>query len=256
MSASGTNGGSAGVGGAGATGGNGGTAGVGVIDGGSPACQAAADKLAEDLGGATSSCTVAVRLSSSLQILGYAVFCGGYAQPDEATARDQVMADMGISPGCSPSTSVTGSQPSDEFVFSQPVSFAQCFCCGNGWIGAVGARNGLTVFGMPVVIGGNPVAKDYPAAWKPAADLASGCPAPAPLPKARGFSFTSQDHPGEKLDDASIHSALQAVWQTALPAAYAKKQYVFDAVVLRALGSFMDNGSPDYVVLVNSGWLE
>ncbi len=265
ISADNASGGSAGTGGAVGTGGSGGTgggAGAGAVggsagfDAGSPVCQAAANKLADELGGAASSCTVAVRLSSSFAIQGYAVFCSGYAKPDEATARNQAQTDTGLTYGCSPAPSLTGSQPGDEFVFLEPATAAACACCGDGWVAAVSARNGLTVFGQPLLMGAKPDGKGYPAIWKPASDLASHCPAPAPLPSARGFDFAGFSSQGAKLDDASIHSALEAVWQTALPAAYAKKQYIFDAVVLRSAGTFMDSVPADYIVLVNSGWLE
>jgi len=228
-----------------------------VDAGSSPACEAAAESLAAKLGGAGASCTVAVRLSaSSSAVLGYALFCGSYATLDEAQARERAKTDTGFDDACSSQPSLTGSAPNDEFVFFKETSYAACACCGDGWVTSVSARNGLSVFGGSVLAAGPPIGKGYPTTWAPASDLASGCGSSAPLPAARGFDFASVSSQGATLDEATIQSALSAVWSTALPNALVKKQYIFDAVVLRHLGSGQDNGFPELIVLVNSGWLE
>lgn len=239
-----------------ASAGGGGSSGTAdASSGGSSAeCETAASAVAAKLGGAGSSCTVTVRLSASLVIEGYAVSCGSYSKVDETSARNQVMTDTGLTFGCFPAKSLTGSTPADEFVFSEPASFTKCSCCGNGWIAAASARSGLTVFGTMLAVGGtSQPAKSYPATWQPASDLGSGCNAWTKLPPARGFDFTSIANQGAQLDTATVESALAAVWTTALPVGIAKKQNVFDVVVLRYLASFSDNSTPDYVVLVNSG---
>lgn len=242
------------------TGGNAGTGGGPSGSGGSPggggaSCEAAADAIVANLGGAgATSITVAVRLAApTLEIQGYRAFTGLNKQVDEAAARDQAQTDTGFTFGCSPAKSVSGSTPTDEFVFSEPASLAQCACCGDGWLAAVSARSGLTVFGTALSVGGVAQnSKPYPASWKPASDLVQGCPAPIKMPPARGFDFIAIDKQGAVLDAASVQSAVSAVWKTAMPLALSRNEKVFDAVVLRYVGSFYDNSAPEYVVLVNT----
>lgn len=226
---------------------------------GTPQCETAADALAAKLGPAGSPCTVAVRVSpSTLAVEGYAVTCGPDAKPDGAAAQSRAETDTGyaktIGVGCSPLKTPAGTSPSDEFVFAVLASLGTCaFCCGSGWVVAVSARSGLTVFGtiMWATAGILPGYENYPNVWQAGQGLASGCVAPVGLPPARGFQFDYDFQ--EILDDASVKAAVGAVWQTALPAALAKQQHIFDAVVLRYVGSSFTGGTTDEVVLVNSG---
>lgn len=195
-------------------------------------------------------------MSSSFDLEGYAVFCGAAATPDETTAGDRFEADTGLQSLVGVPPSIAGSHPGDEFVFaSAPTPIRACQECNMyGSVGAVAARSGLTVLRVRIAFDGPPYPGDlvYPATWKPASDLGAGCSVPAALPAARGFDFNS-DVWGAKLDAASLHSALEAVWSTALPVAYARKQPVLDALVLRYATVLESQESPEYVVLVNSG---
>jgi hypothetical protein len=176
-------------------------------------------------------------------ILGYRILCGSYAQTTEDEARATAQADTGYG---AVGTFLSGPAPEDEFVFYEsPGDF--------GGVGAVSARSGISVFGGSIVWDGQGDIT-YPAAWQPAAELGAGCMPPASPPPSRGFDLST----GGILPQAEVDAATLAVWDTALPEGLWELGYVFDAVVLlypRSVGEFNPT-TAEWIVLVNSGWLE
>jgi hypothetical protein len=207
-------------------------------------CTDLVDAISQKTSGAGVTCSSVVRLDyETSAILGYAIFCGPYTSVDEGTARATAQADTGFGQS---GWFLSGPTPEDEYVFEQPAGDF-------GGASAVSALSGLTVFGGSIVWGGAG-AITYPSSWGPAQDLGSRCPAPAPAPPARGFNLDS----GNALSMAEVDSALAVVWQTALAGGLWKNAYVFDAVVLLyppSVGAF-DPTTAEWVVIVNSGWLE
>jgi hypothetical protein len=191
-------------------------------------------------------CTTVVRLDyQSLDILGFQLSCGKYTQVDEQTARQSAEADTGYGLA---GQALAGTNPQDEYVFWEaPGDF--------GGASAVNARNGLSVFGGSIVWGGSGEIT-YPGDWRPASELGPDCiPVTNALPPpARGFDLAD----GTELDAAEIDDALSQAWVTALPDGLMQGGYVFDAVVVlypRSVGA-MDPSTAEWIVMVNSGWLE
>ncbi|MEB2323744.1 MAG: hypothetical protein OZ921_14630, partial [Sorangiineae bacterium] len=113
------------------------------------------------------------------------------------------------------------------------------------------ARTGQTVFGGSLIWMGRGET-NYPARWETSA-LGHDCEKVPDRP-ARGFDLRD----GSPLGQAEVDAALEVVWRTAVPAALYQWGYVFDSVVLlypRTVGAF-DPTSAEYVVIVNSGFLE
>lgn len=223
------------------------------------ACEALADALSAKVAPVTGSCTTVVRVSEpSLTVVGYRMFCGPYAHVTEAEAQTRSQAETGVGfPGCFQTPSITGSAPADDFVFFQPASAAACACCGDGWLTAVGVRNGLTVLGANITLAPSGGGVVFPATWDPPGDLGTGC-AQAAMAPIRGFDLVPlgppYGPPPRELTVEDVRPAVEAVWRTALPAALWKRGYVFDTVVLRIAPSTFDFALAD--VIVNSGWLE
>jgi len=239
-----------GAGGQGGTGqGGGGQGGAGVGgggqggQGGAAACAAQVEAIAQQAAG-TVTCTSVVRLDyASRAILGYRIQCGPYAQSTEAEARAAAQAQTGYGAA---GQSLAGAMPQDDFVFYEPPGDF-------GGVAAVSARNGLPVFGGGIVWSGTGEIT-WPAAWDPAAGLGADCATSTTPPAARGFDLRD----ASALPAADVDAALAVVWQTALPEGLWRGGYVFDAVVLlypRSVGAF-DPSTAEWVVLVNSGWLE
>jgi hypothetical protein len=225
----------------------------------SPECDVLAERIAARVVPAQGSCTTVVRISRDDVLTGVHMFCGGYAHTDEATARKQSAADTDVGPvGCFASPSITGSTPEDDYVFFQAPSAAACACCGDGWFTAVSARNAMTVLGGAITFGpGKGLA--FPAVFDPPSDYGLDCVAPFPTSRARGFDLTGEQSPGTPappLDDATVQSRMKIVWHTALPAGLAKKHYLFDAVVLKYTPDATSTVNQEWLVMLNSGWLE
>ena len=222
-----------------------------------PNCPAAISALAAEAKG-TGSCTTVLRIVEATKaISGFSITCGKYQATDEATARATAKADTGLSLACTTPASITGASPTDDFVFSVPATAAACACCGDGWLTAVNARTGLTVFGSGILFGPDePVV--FPKMWQVPWVLGPGCASKVAPPWFRGFDLTNVqvDQPPPQLDPATLKTVRDIVWQTALPDALAQGGYVFDAVVLRYDGHAMDPQSRVWIVLLNSGWLE
>lgn len=238
---SGAIGGSGGSGGSGATGGSGGSGGAG-----GQTCAGLSDQIASQVSG-PQTCTTTVRLDyQSLDILGFQIFCGVYGQVDEAQARATAQGDTGFG---TTGSLLSGPEPvGDEFVFFQaPGDF--------GGVGVVGARHGLTVFGGSIIWMGTGEIS-YPATWQAAADLGPDCiPETNALPpEGRGFELES----GTALDANEIDGALTQAWVTALPDGLMQVSDVFDAMVLLYAPEVggMNPDTAEWIVLLNSGWLE
>jgi hypothetical protein len=225
----------------------------------SPECDVIAERISARIVPAQGSCTTIVRISRDDVITGVHLFCGAYKSIDEASARKQSIADTGFGVvGCFASPSVTGATPKDDFVFFQAPSAAACACCGDGAFTAVSARNAMTVLGGAITFGpGKGLA--FPAAFDPPSDFGLECVAPFPIIPSRGFDLTSEESPGSPappLDDATVQSRMKIVWHTALPAGIAKKHYLFDAVVLKYTPDATSTVNQEWIVMLNSGWLE
>ncbi len=236
---------SSGAGGDGGQGGagQGGSGGAGQGGGAPSDCAALAQAIAAQAAGVVT-CTSVVRLDyTSHAVLGYRIQCGPYAQTTEAEARAAAQTDTGFGAA---GQSLAGAAPEDDYVFYEsPGDF--------GGAAAVSARSGLTAFGGGIVWDG---AGDitYPAAWDPPAGLGDKCTPASTPPAARGFDLRG----GSALPAADVDAALAVVWQTALPDGLWAGGYVFDAMVLlypRTVGAF-DPATAEWIVLVNSGWLE
>lgn len=217
---------------------------AGVVDS-SPSCVAAIAALQAELYAKMGqACSVVVRLDYQTRaILGYQVFCGPYAATDEAAARATAQKDTGYGQS---GKMLNPAPTEDAFVFyDAPSDF--------GGAAVVSKRSGLSVFGGSIVwLGTGEIT--YPKTWRPAQDLASGCPAVgAPRPLA-GYDLAT----GSKATTAEIAAAHAEVAQTAVPAAFWGGGYLFDVVVLkyaRGVGAF-DPNTAEWIVIVNGGWLE
>lgn len=243
-------GGSGGSGGSGAIGGSGGSGGSGATGGtggsGGQTCAGLSEQIAEQVSG-PQTCTTTVRLDyQSLDILGFQISCGAFSQVDEAQARATAQGDTGF--GSSGSFLSGPGAVQDEFVFFEaPGDF--------GGVGVVGARHGLTVFGGSIIWMGTGQIS-YPTTWQPAEDLGPDC---IPLtnalpPEGRGFELES----GSALDATEVDDALTQAWVTALPDGLMQGSYVFDAMVLLyapEVGA-MNPDTAEWIVMLNSGWLE
>ena len=229
------------LGGAGGTGGTGGLGGAGGAD-----CASLSQAIASQTAG-THACTTIVRLDyQSLAILGFQIVCGAYAAVDEAGARVTAHADTGFGQS---GQLLSGPEPiADEFVFYQsPGDF--------GGVGVVSAGHGLSVFGGSIFWMG-PGEITYPASWQPAAALGPDC---IPLtnglpPEGRGFDLNQ----AQPLTATEVDDALTQAWVTALPDGLLQGGYVFDATVLmypRSVGA-LDPTTAEWIVMLNSGWLE
>jgi hypothetical protein len=206
-------------------------------------CGTAAKQIASSL--TDQACTTIVRLAyTSLAPKGWQVVCGKYAFVDEATARATAESATGFGQG---GALLGGPTPEDEWVlWEAPGDF--------GGVGVVNARSGLAVFGGGIIwMGSGQIS--HPSDWRDAASLGFGCGSSGLgyLP-ARGFDLQS----GGSLDASAVSSALSVVFSSALPVGLAMAHSAFDAVVLLyppTVGA-LDPEVAEYVVLVNSGWLD
>ena len=224
------------------------------------ACQPQIDALTAKIVPATGSCTTIVRMSRATgAIKGYRMICGGYGASDEASAAKQAQSETGVGfTGCFMLKSITGSKPPDDYVFFQPASAAACACCGDGWLTAVSARNGLTLLGGEISFGdGRGLV--FPKSFDDARELGASCGSRLPLPSVRGFDLTKMGAPGmvpPPLSGPVMDSLLRTIWSTALPDALARKHYIFDAVVLLYAPRATAPTEAEWLVLIDSGWLE
>lgn len=206
-------------------------------------CAALSEKLVPELQ-IVGACTVVVRLAyTDKAVLGYAVRCGKYAATTEETARKEAAAATGFG---ATSPLISGPDPQDEFVFFQAPADI-------GDVAAVHRRSGLAVFGGSIIgLGKGDIS--FPKQWRPASELGSGCSGGITPAPARGYDLRD----GKELAAEDVQGALGVVWQTAVPLAMAKANYVFDAMVLlypRSVFGF-DPTTAEWIVLVNGGWLE
>ncbi|MFO0587080.1 MAG: hypothetical protein U0441_06070 [Polyangiaceae bacterium] len=209
-----------------------------------PECVAAADAIAKMTGGAGSACTSIVRLDyQTWTIKGWQMVCGGYAAVTEAQARATSQTDTGFGQN---GQLLSGANPMDELVFYEsPGDF--------GGVGVVSADTGLTVFGGGIVWSGTGQ-MTYPKTWLPPETLGAGCvPAAAP-PGTRGWDLSG----GMVMPVQDQQAAMDVVWGTALPDGLLKGGYLFDAVVLLypPTVGVLDPTKAEWIVLLNSGWLE
>jgi hypothetical protein len=206
-------------------------------------CQARADAIAQQVGGAQA-CTALVRLDYGTKaIKGYRLLCAPYGVTTEAAARATAQADTGFG---QTGQLLSGPQPMDHWVFWNPAGDF-------GGTGVVSVRSGTSMFGGSTVWGG---AGDitYPTSFDPPEQLGLGCNSQAPKPTSRGFDLGG----GQPLGAGDVSAAIDVVWSTALPDGLWKNSYVFDAMVLlypRSVGA-VDPTSTEYIVLVDTGWLE
>jgi hypothetical protein len=189
-------------------------------------------------------CTTVVRVAyDSLGLLGYQVLCGGFTKLDEAKARAVAQADTGFGLNAE---SLAGPDPADVFVFRQPPwDF--------GGVGVVSAHTGLSVFGGSIVWSGTGAITWPVTPWQPPGLMGGPECAVAMWPSWRGFDLSEGAY-----TDAAAQLALQAAWNTALPAGISTLQYITEAVVLlypRTVGKF-NGANAEWIVLLNSQWLE
>lgn len=208
----------------------------------SAACVASIEALAAAL--SQGSCSVVVRLDYTTRaVLGYHVTCGPNATPvSEAQARAMGESDTGYG---DPATDVMLNVGNDEsaFVFFRPAG-------DSGGIAAVNARSGLTLFGGSVIWSGTGEIT-YPQSWRPASELAEGCPPGDPGLQRHGYDLEVD---GRALAASEVDAAVDVVRQTAVPAAFARNEAVFDMMVLlypRTLGP-LDATTAEWIVLVNA----
>ncbi|MBK7580819.1 MAG: hypothetical protein IPI67_11495 [Myxococcales bacterium] len=251
-------GGSVAVGGGGASG-SGATGGTGATGGAPSDCQALAEAISNKVDPGVGSCTAVVRVGHvDNTISGYKIVCGKYAQVDEATAFKQATLDSGVGNSCFGTSSITGAKPEDNFVFFQPASAAACACCGDGWVTAVSARAGVTALGATINLGASG-GLVYPASWDAPSELGTNCGLSGLTLTARGFDLTPLGSPGTPpaaLSQAALEKVMAVVMNTALPAGLGKKGYLFDAVVLLYSPLAGAQDKAEWLVLLNSGWLE
>lgn len=207
-------------------------------------CAALVSAIAANMKG-PEACTATVRLDyTSKAILGFAVACAPYAAVDETKARATAQADTGQGQS---GQAIASPPPADEWVFWQSAGDF-------GGSAAVAARNGISVFGGTTIWGGKGDIT-YPKAWQPPSAIGVGCAVgELPTPPGRGFDLGS----GQKLSDADVNAALAVAWNTALPAGLSQGGYLFEPMVLlypRTVGA-VDPSTAEWIVLVNSGWLE
>ena len=223
-------------------------------------CVPDTDALAAKIVPGTGSCTTVVRLTrTGSTITGYRLLCAPYSGVDEATAAKQSQSETGVGvAGCFGTKSVTGAKPDDELLFFQGASAAACACCGDGWFTAVSARNAMTLAGGDISFGdGRGLA--FPKTFDEPTDLGTACTTSIPLPTTRGFDLTKAAGPGSPppaLSGPIMEAQLRAIWATALPEALGRKQYIFDAMVLLYSPSATTPTEGEFIVLLNSGWLE
>ena len=207
-------------------------------------CEEKSQALGEELFLDQGSCTATIRLDyQSLEVLGYQLFCGAYTSIDEATAREAAQLATGYGEA---GQSLGGESPEGAYVFYEaPGDF--------GGVGAVSARTGLAVFGGSIVWDG---AGDltYPAQWRGAESLGSGCDPEGAIPSALGYDLAQ----GGEVAEADMSRVLAEVQQTAIIDAMWSRGSIFEAVVLlypRSVGVFNPE-SAEWVILLNGGWLE
>jgi len=209
------------------------------------ACKAATAALqAEFYATSGTACSLVVRLDYTTRaLLGYQVFCGAYANTNEKTARATAQKDTGYG---SVGSRLDPPKAEDAYVFSVwPGDF--------GGMAVVSKRSGLSVFGGSIIwLGKGDIT--YPAVWRPAKELASGCATVGAAPPTVGYDMAS----GMPLGATERNAAYDVVKQTAVPAAFWGNGYLFDVVVIkypRTVGTF-DPTSAEWIVIVNGGWLE
>ncbi|MFI5299456.1 MAG: hypothetical protein ACHREM_15295 [Polyangiales bacterium] len=240
-------------------------AGVDVVDSSfesptsSARCDALAAAIAAKIVPSTGSCTTVVRLDgTTMSPIAYQMICGAHGATNESEALKQAISDTGIpGAGCFGGASVSGATPADEYVFFAPASAGACACCGDGWVGAVSARTGLTVLGGAITIGSGD-GLIFPKSWSPASELGSDCPNTVAVPTLRGWNVTELGGPASTpptLDAATLSAAANALQSTALLQALAQQSYLFDGVVLKYVAQ-VGGASAEVIVLLNSGWLE
>jgi hypothetical protein len=192
----------------------------------------------------TGTCTAVVRVDyASLAILSHALFCGRYQATDEASARATANTiKLLSSTGAGEGSLISGSSPSDEWVFAKPPSDI-------GGAAAVSARSGLLLFaGTTIYMGTGEIL--YPLDWDDS-DLGSGCGSQLSVP-IRTLSLAGIG------SGARMTEAAKLVLDTALPSAFQQWGYVFDVLVLyypRTVDP-TDPKTAELIVLVNAGWLE
>lgn len=207
-------------------------------------CEEIVQAIAARTGG-VQTCTTVVRLDyTTREILGHHIVCGAYGRITEAEARQRARALMGSGGG----VALTRMNPEDEYIFYRGPDFGHAV--------AVNARNGLIVFGGTIAWRGQGDIV-FPESWEPADALGPGCASGNEAmdgPPMRGFDLRT----GTVLPEPEVQAAVDVVWNTALPRGLQQGGSVFDAVVLlypRTIGLFRPEVA-EWVVLVNSGWLE
>lgn len=212
---------------------------VAPLDGAST-CSTAADAIARLAGGPF--CTTVVRLDyQTKKPLGWNIRCGVASSPTEAEARKALApyAPPYVSAG---SYAVRPTADPFPFAFHVPPSDF-------GALGLVSRRTGVVAFAGGVVWAGRGEIA-FPTEWRPASELATGCP-------ARPMPLTDRFLPSGELADGSA-AALDATWSTALPLGLSRGHGVVGAFVLgypRTVGAF-DPGSAEWIVVIESTALE
>lgn len=184
-------------------------------------------------------CSVVLRLDQAYVLLGYQVFCGPYVATDEQAARAAVLRDTGHTAGKMLNTV----DAQDVYVFYQaPLDF--------GGAAVVSKRSGLTLIGA--VFGwqqGGGIS--YPRTWRAASELGSDCP-----PVGTGAPLVGYTLGGSAVSASDLKAVFEVVERTAVPAAFMTEGYLFDVVALTYNTSPVAGHKPEWIVIVNGGWLE
>jgi hypothetical protein len=190
-------------------------------------------------------CTVVVRLDfQTYRPLGYQALCGPVMHVASAdVARGVAQTATGFAES---RADPIAAAPDDEFVFFEPPADL-------GDVAAVSVDLGVAVFGATTVWAGRGEIV-YPRTWRDAAELGSGCAPTGTIPRARIYAANPDAPEAQEV----LRRAIDAIAQTAVPAALWQYGYVFSALVLpyaRTEGAF-DPSTAEVVVMVNAGWLE
>jgi hypothetical protein len=211
-------------------------------------CEGSANALAALVRPAGTASELVVRLDYlSRRILAWHYFSDASSAPvAEDVARRVAVRDTGYGDAMGTwDKLLSGSDPSDEFVFFQaPLDF--------GGVAAVSKRSGLSVFGGSIVWSGKGDIT-YPKTWSSPEELGSDCSSSGASVSARGFNLV--EDPALALDPTQVASALEVLGTTAISLAFSKSgQSTLDAMVLlypRSVGE-LNPKTAEWIVILNT----
>jgi hypothetical protein len=205
-------------------------------------CEKEISALASEMYKTIGSCTSVVRLDyQTMKIIAFQLICGKYNKVSLETAAETSLKDTGYG-----GTLLNKNDQEDFFIFyMSPGDF--------GGTGVVSGHTGLSVFGGSIIWMGTGQIT-YPKTWRDPDELGSGCPEIKTDKPVKGYDLSMEVSPSED----TYKNAAKVVFKTALPEAIYYGGYLFDVTVLlypRTVGMFYP-GNAEWIVLLNSGWLE